>query len=60
MQDRAVPKKMCANSHTLPASEVRFFANKTVVTLSSLPKATAVCGVKEPYYVVNARLPMAS
>ena len=56
MQDRAVLKKECASSKGLPSGEVRFFDAGHVVTLSAFPKATAICGVHEGYFEVNARL----
>ena len=57
LQDRAVLKKECAPSKTLPVSEVRFFDAGRVVTLSAVPKSTAMCGAPEgEYFEVEARL----
>lgn len=51
-QDRAVLKKVCAASSTLPASEVRFFDAGHVVTLSAAPIATTMCGAQNEYFEV--------
>ena len=53
-QDRAVLKKECASSKTLPAAEVRFFDAGHVVPLSAVPKVTSMCGAREQYYEVVA------
>ena len=60
IQNRAVLKKECASSETLPTGEVRFFNAGQVVTLSNFPQATAVCGAGEKYFQVEARLIVAS
>lgn len=57
MQDRAVLKKECASSETLPSGEVRFFNVGQVVTLSNFPQSTAICGAHAGgYFEVVARL----
>eukprot|EP01052_Picozoa_sp_SAG31_P001896 SAG31_NODE_64_length_28590_cov_17.914464_6_plen_146_part_00 len=55
-QDRAVLKKECASSTALPTSEVRFFDAGRVITLSSPPKITPMCGAHEDYFEVEAPL----
>ena len=60
MQNRAVLKKECASSGILPSGEVRFFNAGQVVTLSNFPQATAICGARDKYYAVEARLIAAS
>ena len=53
-QDRALLKKECAPSATLPAREVRFFNAGQVVPLGAPPTATSMCGVHEQYFEVVA------
>ena len=59
MQNRSVLKKECTPSRSLPTNETRFFDEGHVVKLegSKRPQATAMCGVTEGYFEVEARLP---
>ena len=56
-QNRAVLKKACAPSTSLPANETRFFDAGQVVALAAPPTLTDTCGLLRSYYEVEARLP---
>ena len=56
-QNRAVLKKKCAPSKSLPANETLFFDAGQEVPLAAPPMLTDRCGPQQSYYEVVARLP---